>query len=92
MRIGPYATREVAQQAIAVLRDALELPAVVTAEQPPSGVPFRIQVAAVREADLARSLVQQPSQAGNPAYLISPGATGVSGAGVTRGARIRVLE
>ena len=73
VRVGTYASREIAQQVISALNTALSLQAGFAPEDAAAVTPFRIQVAAVRDSDQARALADRLTQAGYPAYVLAPG-------------------
>lgn len=73
VRVGTYANRDVAQQAIATLKSALSLQAALAPDEPAGAPPFRVQVAAVRGGDDARALADRLTRAGYQAYMLAPG-------------------
>jgi cell division septation protein DedD len=73
VRVGIYANRGIAEQAVDALKISLEQPAVIVPAAPRAATPYRVQAAAVRDGGQARALADRLAQAGHPAYIVGPG-------------------
>jgi cell division septation protein DedD len=73
VRVGTYANRGIAEQAVDALKSSLEQPAVIVPAEPRAATPYRVQAAAVRDGGQARSLAGRLTQAGYSAYVVAPG-------------------